>query len=117
MLRKLTVHIMVEAQAADDSPLAPLVVEALQEFIAATGRDSPKSGKFESKAGLDVTWATKNEYYDDLGNLVNAEEFKRPIATAVELIANPKGVGVFAESASADADGKLHVLSETKGNA
>jgi hypothetical protein len=83
MLRKLAVHILVEAEAADDSPLAPLVVKALEEFIAKTGPKSPATGKFESKDGLDVTWATKNEYFDDLGNLVNAEVFKRPIAEAV----------------------------------
>ena len=83
MLRKLAVHILVEAQAADDSPLAPLVAKALQEFIDSTTPQSKATGKFESKDGLDVTWATKNEYFDDLGHLVNVEEFKRPLATAV----------------------------------
>jgi len=84
MLRKLTVHIMVEAQAADDSPLAPLVVEALQEFIAATGPGSPRSGKFESKAGLDVSWASRNEYFDDLGHAVHIDEMPAAVNDALK---------------------------------
>jgi len=96
MLRKLAVHILVEAEASDDSPLAPLVVKALEEFIAKTGPKSPATGKFESKDGLDVTWATKNEYFDDQGNPMDPP-VKRPIATAVN-----------------DA---LHAQTETKGNA
>ena len=97
MLRKLEVHVLVEAQAADDSPLAPLVAKALQEFIDQTTPHSKASGKFESKDGLDVTWATKNEYYGDDGLRIKPEEFKRPIAAAVN-----------------DA---LNVQTETKGNA
>ena len=114
MLRKLAVHILVEAEAADDSPLAPLVVKALQEFIARTGATSKASGKFESADGLDVTWATKNEYFDDRGDLVNAEEFKRPIAEAVKdaLVHNSPGqVGLVG------AEESLHVNTETKGSA
>lgn len=83
MLRKLTVHICVEAQAADESPLAPLVAAALQEFIDSTTPHSKATGKFESKAGLDVTWATKNEYFDDKGNPLDPQTRKRPIAAAV----------------------------------
>lgn len=80
MLRKLTIDIKVEAQAADDSPLAPLVTAALQEFIDQTTQHSAMSGKFESKEGLDVTWSARNEYFDDLGNPVHIEQ---PVAGAV----------------------------------
>jgi hypothetical protein len=87
MLRKLTVNIMVEAQVADDSPLAPLVVEALQEFIERSNETSIQrlAGKFESKDGLDVTWAARNEYFDDLGNLVNIDEKPMPAAVNAAL--------------------------------
>lgn len=78
MLRKLTIDIRVEAQAADDSALAPLVVEALQEFIEATNSHSKMAGKFESRAGLDVTWAARNEYFDEQG-----APMPRPLAEAV----------------------------------
>lgn len=81
MLRKLTIDIKIEAQAADDSPLAPLVTEALQEFIDQTTPQSKMHGKFESKAGLDVTWSARNEYFDDLGNPVHIDP--RPSAEAV----------------------------------
>lgn len=81
MLRKLTIDIKVEAQAADDSPLAPLVTEALQEFIDATTEHSSMQGKFESKAGLDISWSARNEYFDDLGNLVHIDQ--KPVAQAV----------------------------------
>ena len=81
MLRKLTVNLQIEAQTADDSALAPLVVEALQEFIVmASGPEGGKAeGKFESKVGLDVTWDTKNEYFDALG---------QPIKTVALAVAN-----------------------------
>jgi len=59
-VRELTVTITVKARVADDSPVAPLVAEALQELI----RREPDTevGAFETKAGLDVTWVVKNEY-------------------------------------------------------
>lgn len=93
MLRKLTIDIRIEAQAADDSALAPLVVEALQEFIAATNSNSRMAGKFESAGGLDVSWAAKNEYFDDDG-----APMPRPISEAVagavaEIHHTPKGNG------------------------
>lgn len=57
-VRELTVTIMVKARCADDSALAPLVVEALREFIKKCP-DEPE-GEFESKAGLDVSWKVEN---------------------------------------------------------
>lgn len=80
MLRKLTIDIKVEAQAADDSPLAPLVTAALQEFIDQTTEQSAMHGKFESKEGLDITWSARNEYFDDLGHPVHIQQ---PVAAAV----------------------------------
>jgi hypothetical protein len=49
------------------------VVEALREFIAATDENSALAGKFESKAGLDVSWSARNEYFDDPGNPVHVQ--------------------------------------------
>lgn len=63
-LRRLTVDLRIEAQAADNSFLAPLVVEALQEFVA-RGSEELVGGKFESKAGLDVTWVVTNEHFEN----------------------------------------------------
>ena len=57
-VRELTVTITVKARVADDSPLAPLVVKALQEFIAKC--PDTAVGVFESKAGLDVSWDVKD---------------------------------------------------------
>jgi hypothetical protein len=71
--RRLTVDIRIEAQAADDSPLAPLVAEALQEFISAA--PTAMHGKFETKAGLDIAWSMRNQYFDAAG---------RPVATKGE---------------------------------
>jgi hypothetical protein len=72
--RRLTVDVRIEAEAADDSPLGSLVAEALQEFIEHQPGQSGMSGKFESKAGLDVTWSARNEFFDAAGNPVAHEE-------------------------------------------
>ena len=72
--RRLTVDIKVEAESADDSYLAPLVVEALQEFMQHQADCAAMAGKFESRAGLDVTWSARNEYFDAAGNPVAHEE-------------------------------------------
>ena len=61
-LRELTVTVTIKARVADDSPLAPLVVEALQELIA-RNPDRPDFD-FESKAGLDVSCRSRNEYVE-----------------------------------------------------
>jgi len=63
-VRELTVTITVKARVADDSPVAPLVAEALQELI----RREPdtEDGEFETKAGLDVSWVVRNEYVPNL---------------------------------------------------
>jgi hypothetical protein len=90
-LRKLTVTVVIEAQTTDDSILAPLVVEALQEFIShpvnrAGGQQLENFGmsvKFESKAGLDVTWRAINAYYEH-GKLIGVQGVDssgRPIDT------------------------------------
>lgn len=68
LVRQLTVDIRIEARAADDSPLAPLVIEALREFIEAS--PDTASGKFESKAGLDISWSVRNEYVNAAGEPV-----------------------------------------------
>lgn len=65
--RRLTLNILVEAEAADDSNLAPLVDAAVREFLESPpgqgiGPESMK-GKFESAGGLDVTWRALNSYY------------------------------------------------------
>lgn len=73
MLRKLTIDIKVEAQAADDSPLAPLVVEALEEFLDRTNENSHAAGKYEASNGIDITWTSRNEYFDDMGNPVHID--------------------------------------------
>lgn len=64
VVRELTVTITVKARVADDSPLAPLVVEALREFIAKCPETA--TGVFESKAGLDVSWDVKDEIMPNL---------------------------------------------------
>jgi hypothetical protein len=71
LMRHLTVDIKVEARCADDSLLAPLVIEALREFIAASPAEL--QGKFESTAGLDVSWSVHNQYFDAAGRLVEME--------------------------------------------
>ena len=58
-VRELTVTITIKARVADDSPLAPLVVAALQELIKR--EPDTETGEFETKAGLDVSWTVKNE--------------------------------------------------------
>jgi hypothetical protein len=63
-VRELTVTITVKARVADDSPLAPLVAEALQELIKR--EPDTEAGEFESKAGLDVSWKVTNEYVSNL---------------------------------------------------
>jgi len=63
-VRELTVTITVKARVADDSPLAPLVVKALREFIAKC--PDTRVGTFESKAGLDVSWDVKDEVMPNL---------------------------------------------------
>lgn len=68
-LRRLTVDIRVTAETIDDSPLADLVTAALREFIE-LNPETP-SGKFESKAGLDVTWRALNRFYEK-GEFVGA---------------------------------------------
>lgn len=88
MLRKLIIDIKVEAQASDDSPLAPLVTAALQEFIDQTTEHSAMQGKFESKEGLDITWSARNEYFDDLGNQVHVDP--KPVSAAVSEALRPK---------------------------
>lgn len=59
-VRELTVTITVKARVADDSPLAPLVAEALQELMKR--EPDTETGEFESKGGLDVSWKVTNEY-------------------------------------------------------
>lgn len=61
--RRLDVHIHVEAEAADDSPLSKLVANAVKEF--ASQAPSATAGKFESRDGLDVSWRVMNRYYAD----------------------------------------------------
>jgi hypothetical protein len=78
LMRHLTVDIKVEARCADDSLLAPLVIQALQEFIAANPAEM--QGKFESAAGLDVSWTVRNEYRDAAGELVELEVKTRGVA-------------------------------------
>jgi hypothetical protein len=63
-VRELTVTITVKARVADDSPLAPLVAEALQELIKR--EPDTEAGEFESKSGLDVSWKVTNEYVPNL---------------------------------------------------
>jgi hypothetical protein len=63
-VRELTVTITVKARVADDSSLAPLVAEALQELIKR--EPDTETGEFETKAGLDVSWVVKNEYLPSL---------------------------------------------------
>ena len=64
-LIKTTVDIKVEVLRGDDSPVAPLVVQALQEFIKAA--PATAEGKFETKAGLDVSWSVRHEPADETG--------------------------------------------------
>lgn len=71
-MRRLTVDLRIEAQSADDSFLSPLVAEALREYLespAGRGNTTPgmsaMRGKFESRAGLDVTWHATNEYFEN----------------------------------------------------
>lgn len=63
-VRELTVTITVKARVADDSPLAPLVAEALQELIKR--EPDTETGEFESKGGLDVSWKVANEYLPNM---------------------------------------------------
>jgi len=67
-LRRLTVDLRIEAQAADDSFLSPLVAEAILEFVhSPEGRgegSGAMQGKFESRGGLDVSWHATNEYFE-----------------------------------------------------
>jgi len=63
-VRELTVTITVKARVADDTALAPLVVEALQELIKR--EPDTEAGEFETKAGLDVSWKVTNEYVSNL---------------------------------------------------
>lgn len=69
--RRLTVDIRVEGEAADDSALAPLVADALLEFVQS--ENNRASGMFESKAGLDVRWRACNEYFDRGGFRVHVD--------------------------------------------
>lgn len=64
--RKLTVDLRIEAYADEESYLAPLVVDALREFIEAA--PETKEGAFESGAGLDVSWTVRDECFDGNGN-------------------------------------------------
>jgi hypothetical protein len=88
-LRRLTVDLRIEAQSADDSFLAPLVAEALQEFTERerAGHRTPEDsmrGKFETKAGLDVTWRATNEYFEN-GHRVElvGQDDARPVPLSV----------------------------------
>ena len=67
--RRLTVNITIEAETADDSELAPLVAESLQEFMDSTEARTSMAGKFEAKTGMDVSWRVMNRYYDEHGKL------------------------------------------------
>lgn len=69
--RRLTVDIKVEAEAIGDTPLGHLVVEALREFI--TANPKTMTGKFESTAGLDVSWTVRNEYFNAAGERVECD--------------------------------------------
>jgi hypothetical protein len=60
--RRLTCDIRIEAEAADESPLAPVVSEALMEWLEKGG--GAVSGMFESKSGADVHWRACNEFFD-----------------------------------------------------
>jgi hypothetical protein len=66
-LVKTTVDIKVEALYGHSGStlVGSLVADALREFIAA--RPTTATGKFESKAGLDVTWTTRHEAVDENG--------------------------------------------------
>ena len=56
---KTTVDLKVEVAAVAGLNVGHLVVNALQEFIAAMPTAS--EGKFETKAGLDVSWRVVSE--------------------------------------------------------
>jgi hypothetical protein len=83
-LRKLRVTVEIEGQSTDASDLAPLVDEALREFLALSmPQDGALQGKFESKAGLDVTWRAMNAYYQhgQCIGVIGVDSSGRPIDT------------------------------------
>lgn len=101
-LRRLTVDLRIEAQAADESYLSPLVADALREYLdtpAGRGDSTPQSdamaGKFESRAGLDVTWHATNEYFENgqrvhIGDVLDRA---RPVPLMVAQLEHHVGFG------------------------
>lgn len=65
-----TVDIKIEVRALAQVPIAPLIVQALEAFMKASPEAT--AGKFETKAGADITWTVNHMPVDEDGVPIRA---------------------------------------------